>query len=224
MRNEASEDKYLKEVLTEAHKYSDKIVILDDNSTDDSIDVAEKLKCKVYTHEDEPLFWKQEHVLREHLWRNILPQEADQGDWILSLDMDEIVAEQFLWSKNLLMKQNNVGTYTFRIFEAWGSRNKVRIDNLWNPLGKETPLLTRFEPSVGYQFPKIGLHCGRLPMNYLKPVIPSGCSLLHLGWSNPDVHEEKIERYLKNDSNPHPQMIKHYESMREKPELVDWFL
>jgi len=222
MKDESS--RYLTEVLKEANRYSDKIVILDDNSTDNSIEIAEKLKARVYTHNDESLFWKQEHTLREYLWREILPREADPGDWILALDSDEILAEQFRISKDILLRQENVGTYTFRIYEAWGSRDKVRIDKFWNPLGKETPMLTRFEPSVNYQFPKIGLHSGRLPMNKLSPMVPSGCSVLHLGWSNPKEHESKINKYLENDPNPHPQMVEHYKSMREPPVTVEWWL
>jgi glycosyltransferase involved in cell wall biosynthesis len=222
MRNEAN--RYLDEVLSKAKEYSDKIVILDDNSDDNSVEVAEKHKAQVYAHEDEPLFWREEHSLREYLWKEILPREAEPGDWVLALDCDEILGEQFLFSKEMMLRQETVGTYSFQLFEAWGSRDKIRIDKYWNPRGKETPLLTRFEPSVNYIFPKIGLHCGRLPMNSLTPVVPSGCSLLHLGWSNPDEHEEKIERYLKNDPSPHPQMVEHYKSMREPPELMEWFL
>jgi hypothetical protein len=222
MRNEA--ERYLPEVLSQAQRYSDKIVILDDNSDDDSVKVAEKHKAKVYTHEEEPLFWTQEHSLRECLWKEILPLEAEPGDFILSLDCDELLGEQFLCSKDIILRQDNVGTFTFTIFEAWGSRDMVRIDKFWNPRGKETPLLTRFEPSANYRFPRIGLHCGRLPMNALGPVVPSGCALLHLGWANPDEHEEKIKRYLKNDPSPHPQMVEHYKSMREPPELMEWWL
>jgi len=222
MRNEA--DRYLTEVLKEANRYSDKIVILDDNSTDNSIEVAEKLKAKVYTHKNESLFWKEEHTLREYLWREILPREAETGDWILALDCDEILGEQFRISKDIILRQENLGTYTFRIYEAWGSRDKVRIDKFWNPLGKETPMLTRFLPQINYQFPQIGLHCGRLPMNVQGPALPSGCGALHLGWANPDEHADKIKTYTKMDKNPHPTMKAHYDSMLQEPELVEWWL
>ena len=222
MKDESS--RYLTEVLKEANRYSDKIVILDDNSTDNSIEIAEKLKARVYTHNDESLFWKQEHTLREYLWREILPREADPGDWILALDADEILAEQFRISKDILLRQENVNTYFFQIWEAWGDRNQIRIDGTWNPAGKHTPMLTRFLPQVNYQFPSIGLHCGRLPMNAQGPAIPSGCSVLHLGWANPDEHADKINKYTEMDKNPHPTMKAHYESMLKEPETVEWFL
>jgi hypothetical protein len=222
MRNEA--DRYLDEVLTKARRYSDKIVILDDNSDDNSIEVAEKHKATVYTHEEESLFWTQEHTLREYLWKQILPREAEPGDWILALDADEILGEQFQCSKDIILRQENVNTYSFQIWEAWGDRTKIRIDGSWNPLGKHTPMMTRYQPSLNYQFPRIGLHCGRLPMNVQSPMIPSGCSVLHLGWANPEEHAEKIERYTKADKNPHPVMKQHYESMLQPPELIEWWL
>lgn len=222
MRNEA--DRYLEEVLTRANEYSDKIVILDDNSTDHSVEKAEFHGAKVYTHDDESLFWEQEHTLREYLWKHILPREAHTNDWILALDCDEILSDYFLTVKDQLLSQDNIGTFTFRIYEAWGSRDKIRIDKTWNPMGKETPMLTRFTPSVNYMFPQIGLHSGRLPMNVIGPVIPSGINMLHLGWANPEEHADKIKRYVEMDKNPHPIMKAHYQSMTETPTLIDWFL
>lgn len=222
MRNEA--DRYLETVLSKAQEYSDKIVILDDNSTDNSADIAESHGATVYTHREEPLFWEAEHSLREYLWKQILPQEAEPGDWILALDCDEIVTDQFLECKDLMLRQRGVGTYTFQLFEAWGSPDKIRIDRYWNPSGKHTPMLTRFEPSVNYQFPSSGLHCGRIPLNHLRPVVPSGCSMLHLGWANKDEHKAKYERYMSHDKNPNPVMREHYASILEEPTLVDWWL
>ena len=215
--------RYLKQVLKEANRYSDKIVILSDNSDKKSIKMAEKLKAKVY-HNNESLFWTKEHTLREYLWKEILPQEAHTNDWILALDCDEILAEQFRISKDILLRQDNINTYTFQIWEAWNSKDKIRIDGTWNPITKHTPMLTRFLPSVNYTFPQIGLHSGRLPMNCPGPLIPSGCSVLHLGWSNSDEHEDKINKYMENDPNPHPVMKRHYESMREPATLIDWWL
>lgn len=222
---EGEHKRYLTRVLKEANTYTDKIVILSDNSDKKSIKTAEKLKAKVYhTDHDESLFWKQEHALREHLWKHVLPQEAQTGDWILALDCDEILGEQFRISKDILLRQTNVNTYTFQIWEAWGHPDKIRIDGTWNPMGKHTPMLTRFTPSVNYMFPRIGLHCGRLPLNHLGPTIPSGCSVLHLGWADSSEHQAKIEKYKENDPNPHPVMKEHYNSMLREPELVEWWL
>ncbi len=223
VRNEA--DRYLPEVLSEAETYSDKIIVLDDCSTDNTVDVCEDHGATVYQHDEgRSIFWEKEHALREYLWKQILPREAHTGDWILTLDADEIMADQFKLSLPKLMLQDNINTYTMRFWESWGEKYKVRVDGTWNPLGKETPLMTRFLPQVNYRFPRIGLHCGRLPMNIATPVVPSGCGVLHLGWANPEEHEEKIKRYTENDPNPHPQMMQHYKSMREEPTLIDWFL
>lgn len=218
-------DRYLPMVLGKAKEYSDKIVVLDDHSTDNTVEYCEDHGCKVYTtQEDKSIFWEREHDLRTHLWTHILPREARTGDWILALDADEVLADHFLTYKDSMLRQEEVNTYTFQFWEAWNSPDKIRIDRTWNPIGKNSAMLTRYTPSVNYTFPMIGLHCGRIPMNSLKPIIPSGCSVLHLGWANPEEHEAKIQRYHDNDPNPHPQMQFHYDTMKMKPTLIDWYL
>lgn len=223
LRNEA--DRYLPEVLDNAWGYSDKIVVLDDKSDDNTVEFCEERGCNVYQHDnEEPLFWTAEHVLREYLWKHILPREAQTGDWIMAVDGDEIIAPQFIQSKDKIIAQENVNTYTFQFWEAWGSKDKIRIDSAWNPLAKHIPMLVRFIPSVNYRFNKVGLHCGRVPMNSPQPIAPTGCSVLHLGWANPDEHEEKYDKYVSRDKNPHPQMMDHYNSILGEPTLIDWFL
>lgn len=223
VRNEA--DRYLPEVLTDAHVYSDKIVVLDDHSTDNTREVCREHDAIVYQHDyGKSIFWEREHTLREYLWKHILPREADPGDWILALDADEVMAEQFHVTLPKLMLQDHIHTYTMQIWEAWGDKYKIRVDGTWNPLTKQTPMMTRFLPQINYHFPQLGLHCGRVPMNIPKPWVPSGCGVLHWGWADSEEHREKYERYTENDPNPHPQMKIHYESILTEPTLIDWYL
>ena len=223
VRNE--EDRYLDEVLIRAKRVADEIVIVDDYSTDDTVGVCEDHGCHVYQHKyGESCFMTRENQIRETLWRDYLPKHAKRGDWILSIDADEIIQDSFVDYKDKLMAQESVNQYTMQIYEAWGSRDKIRIDRAWNPMSKHTPALSRWLPQVNYRFPLLGIHSGRVPENQPGPQVPSGFSILHLGWADPEDIPRKYERYTRLDPNPHPLMQAHYDSILLEPVLMDWYL
>lgn len=221
VRDEA--DRYLDEVLIGAKKVCDELVILDDYSTDDTVGICEDHGATVYQHPmGKPCFMEMENKVREYLWRYCLPRHAKRGDWILSIDADELLQPQFQEYKDKLMNQDAVNNYTLQIYEAWGDRSKIRIDGTWNPMGKHTPFLSRWLPMVNYQFPLLHIHSGRVPLNQPGPMVPSGFNLLHLGWSDPEDIPRKHKRYVEMDPDPHPVMKAHYESMLREPTLMEW--
>lgn len=223
VRDEA--DRYLDEVLIKARRYVDELVILDDHSVDDTPSICEDHGATVYPYPSvESEFMTREHQVREYLWRYCLPRHARRGDWILSIDADEIVQEGFKDYKDKLMSQESVNNFSMQIYEAWGARDRIRIDRAWNPLGKHSPVLSRWLPMVNYKFHLLGLHSGRVPANQPGPLVPSGFSILHLGWADPEDIPRKYERYTSMDPDPHPLMQAHYDSILLEPTLMDWYL
>lgn len=216
-------DRYLDEVLIGAKKWADKIIVLDDHSTDDTPGICEDHGCTVYTHDaGRSIFQEMENKLREYLWRRVLPRECRRGDWVLSLDADELLQPNFKDYKDKLLSQTGVNTYSVQIYEAWGDRHKIRIDRYWNPTGKYTPILTRWLPQVNYRFPLLTIHTGRIPMNSPGPTVPCGFNLLHLGWADSEDHQRKYDRYMEMDKEPHPVMVEHYASILQEPTLMEW--
>lgn len=216
-------DRYLDEVLIKAKRICDELVILDDYSEDDTPGICEDHGCHVYQHPwGEPVFMEQENKVREYLWRHCLPRHARRGDWILSIDADELIQPHFKEYKDKLMSQGSVNNYTMQIYEAWGDRGQIRIDQAWNPLSKHTPVMSRWLPQVNYVFPMLHLHSGRVPLNQPGPTVPSGFNILHLGWSDPEDIPVKYERYTRNDPDPHPLMKAHYDSILQDPTLMEW--
>ena len=68
--------------------FVDEIIVVDDCSTDDTVQAARGLGAKVMTRESKGSF---------HENKNLAIQEA-KGDWILSLDADEFVTEELALS------------------------------------------------------------------------------------------------------------------------------
>jgi len=81
-RNEAAE---ITDCLKSVEKLADEIILVDNESTDDTAKMAHKLGAKVYSHKNDPL-----HL---NLSKNFGFGKAT-GDWILSLDADERVSPE----------------------------------------------------------------------------------------------------------------------------------
>lgn len=81
-RNEAVE---ITDCLKSVEKLADEIILVDNESTDDTAKVAHNFGAKVYTHKNDPL-----HL---NLSKNFGFTKA-HGDWILSLDADERVSSE----------------------------------------------------------------------------------------------------------------------------------
>lgn len=81
-RNEAIE---ITDCLKSVEKLADEIILVDNESTDDTAKVAHNFGAKVYTHKNDPL-----HL---NLNKNFGFTKA-KGDWILSLDADERISPE----------------------------------------------------------------------------------------------------------------------------------
>lgn len=79
-----NEEKNLPRVVKSVKSLADEIVVVDTQSTDNTVAIAKKLGCKVYTHKNTGIV---EPV------RNFSISKAS-GDWILLLDADEEIPPQ----------------------------------------------------------------------------------------------------------------------------------
>ena len=83
--NTLNAQRLLDDVL-ESVKDADEIIICDMHSEDETIEIAQRHKCKIFYHERTGIV---------ELARNWAMEQAS-GDWILVLDADEIVTPE-LW-------------------------------------------------------------------------------------------------------------------------------
>jgi len=209
VRNEAG--RYLSTCLESLERVADRIVVLDDASTDGTPDVCRAHARVTYHRREQRLFDRDESALRRSLWDLTL---AEQPDWILALDADERFepgAEALIRD---LCRQDDYDVVSFRIFDLWGSEGRVRVDGAWNPWNRFSPLLVRRVPGLSPEWPAARIHCGRFPAAYVsRTYFSSHLRVLHYGWANAAEHDAKHSFYAARDLatagevRPHTQSI-----------------
>ncbi|WP_141504224.1 glycosyltransferase family 2 protein [Paenibacillus luteus] len=220
VRNESG--RYLKQALKQHRPFIDNAVIIDDGSTDDTIDIClEALKdLPVQLVRNTTSKFNNEISLRKQQWEETL---LTKPEWILNLDADELFEAQFMDEVGSLIEQEEVDLYSFRLYDFWSSTS-YREDHYWQAHHYYRPFLLRYKPDFEYKWLETAQHCGRYPDNiYSLPNQISALRLKHMGWANPKDRLEKYNRYIRLDPEGKFGWLEQYKSiLDEHPTLVDW--
>lgn len=215
VRNEA--DRYLPMVLDDLERYCDAIVVLDDGSTDATPEVC-AAHDRVRLHRNgQSLFWSDEAALRGQLWALSL---ALNPEWVLAIDADEVMEQRFSWDLDALLSQRVYPVIGVHVHEFWGCTTHYRVDKLWNPVEKYTPMLVRNLPGLEPRFAPRALHCGRIPAAVRGPMLRSGVRCKHFGYANPADPPRKYQAYIAADPHGRFCLRSHYESILDPPDQV----
>jgi Glycosyltransferases, probably involved in cell wall biogenesis len=220
VKNEAN--RYLRKVLEHASKYIDRAVILDDGSTDNTVELCkEVLKDIPLTIVSNKVSkFNNEIKVRKQLWEMTI---ADNPDWILCLDADEIFEDKIEYEIKNIINQPYYDYYAFRLYDFWDDEY-YREDEYWSAHKYYRSFLIRYQNNFKYVWNETPVHCGRFPMNiYNLPGAISNLRIKHLGWSNEKERIEKYDRYMKHDPEGKFGIMKQYESILDKnPNLIKW--
>jgi len=219
-RNESS--RFLKEVLEHLSGIVDLIVFTDDCSDDNTAEIASEYAECFQT--PEPLFTKDESLLRAISWGNLSNYAKSNRDWILAIDCDEK-----LWSSNPnldvkeLTDQDMYDVINIQFFHMWNEK-QYRVDKLWAP-NNSSRLFRFFDDG---EFLNRKLACGSEPtyVNMLirrnRYMLNSGLIMQHLGYVRDEDKLAKYNRYMALDGGDFHQRS-HLESIiDENPVLLDW--
>lgn len=212
-------DRYLADVLKHTSKFADEIVITDDASTDNTVEIAREYTDKVYTNE-ESMFALHEGTLRQGAW-NHLAEHASAGDIILCLDADEKLFVTGYDIETIARTPYDVFGVTF--YHMW-NKTQYRVDKAWAPVISSR--LFRFKE--GGTFKDRRLACGSEP-TYVAEAIQrrsffpnTGLVMQHLGYMRDEDKQSKYERYMTLDKGEFHARA-HLESILDgNPTLVDW--
>jgi glycosyltransferase involved in cell wall biosynthesis len=202
IRNEA---RWIEKSLEQTSKICQEIVILDDCSTDNTVEICKKFSNVVEIHER-----KKQLPLDEVRDRNIILELALKlnPDYILIIDGDEVLMNN---SKEILYEELSVlypeaKIVYLQILDVWDKSNQIRIDGLygktWRPsllkIDKTLPPL-KFIPT---KYPG-NLHCydkviEQIDENYL---YYSNVKILHFSNFDQKIRQKKFEYYNKIDPN-----------------------
>lgn len=223
LKNEANENRWLSTFITQMNLLCDRVVILDDCSTDDTAEICKAYGCEV--HKNKTSLWGvNELEARQKAW-NLVIEKANDLDWIICLDCDELIPQEFFayLSWNLkFMYDFDVDSIGLRLFDMW-SKTHYRNDKWWTAHYRYWPMIVRYFNDKEYKWSDKSLHCGRFPMNAAKKMMPSNIPIRHMGWSNDAFRKEKYKRYMSIDGDGKTGILAQYESILDKkPELKEF--
>lgn len=195
-RNEAGEDRYLKRVLARCAEFSDDILLLDDNSTDDTARIAADMGCIVAARSEAEFWGTNEAPARADLWRRA---SALAGDgWVLICDADMLLQGD----PRSLCASWDAAAWAWPLADLWDTERTYRVDGPWR-FGPLTPRPWLFRPQFARNFvaqwPERCIHTGHCPANFADAgptfVAPPDVYWLHLGWMKREHRERKAVQY-----------------------------
>jgi glycosyltransferase involved in cell wall biosynthesis len=199
-----NESRWIEKSLEETSKVCQEIVILDDCSTDNTVNICKKFPKVVDIYErKEPL------PLDEVRDRNFLLKMAlkRNPEYILALDGDEILMPN---SKEILFEElqtlyPEANVLAFQFFYVWDNPAQIRYDGLYGKTW-QSRLLKIDNNSSKLVFQNSiysgNLHCGSIPKyNIDSYLYRSNVKILHYGNYDSKMRQKKYSYYNQIDPN-----------------------
>lgn len=142
-----NEEKNIKSCINSVSGWVNEIIIVDEESTDKTREIAKRLGAKVYVEKHEPIF---------HVTKNKAISRA-KSDWILQLDADERVGEA--------MKKEIMGILsgTYFGYDSWVSPLRMTLGLSKGPNKLEKPAAAYWLPRKNFFLGRYLKHTGQYP-------------------------------------------------------------
>lgn len=194
-RDEAGPSRFLRQVLRRCQSFSDAILVLDDGSTDDTVQVCEEHGAKVTRRASPTPAWGHESTARQELWELGAAVCQAEDDWILICDADQ----ELMGDPRPLLNTSQVNCWGFTLYDLW-SETEYREDQFWRGHLMSRPWM--FAPKRVPQgwvpfWGDAGVHPGHAPLNFpmLMGVAPPSIHWRHYAYSTPELRQQKHAAY-----------------------------
>lgn len=195
IKNEA---RWIRRVLASIEPACEKIVILDDHSEDDTVQI-----CRTFEKVEilESPFKGLDETRDKNFLLTKMEKIASPSDYILAIDGDEELAPGGQEEITALAEAGAADAYRFQILYLWDRHDQIRIDGVYANFRRAS--MFRLKP--GARFGSInggGFHCG----NTAGATTIADCNvrLLHFGYASREDRIRKFEWYNARDKWPIP--------------------
>jgi len=190
-----NESRWIVSVLSSLIPCCERIFVMDDHSTDDTVALCHKV-AKVTVFES-PFEGIQETRDKNWLLEKVA---AVKPTWIVHIDGDEEIAAPGQEHIRRLGANTEGGpdSYRFRVRYLWDSHNQVRMDGIYSNFWRGS--MFRYRPDVQFRSNSGGgFHCGNTPEPRWLERAP--VDILHYGYMHKEDRLRKFDWYNKIDPN-----------------------
>lgn len=199
VKNEA---RWIAESIESLLPLCDRIVVFDDHSTDNTVEVCRKFEQVTVW---ESAFNDLEEA-RDKTWLVDRATELYPTDWVFMLDGDEVL-EAYGPDKirRHIANAPGVRVLSFHVPYYWNDTEHVRIDGSFGKFVRGSAFRVSDLPMGGKIFSnnlyaKHGLHCGCIPASLLGcQTNPLNVALWHYGYMDAETRRRKYEFYTSVD-------------------------
>ncbi len=205
IKNEA---RWIERVIRSIQPVCDRILVLDDHSTDGTPEICEALGCIVYRSEFEGL---NESRDKDWLLQKAWETGAQVGDWCLMVDGDEALHPDDIPAL-VAAAQSDAVACTAHIVYLWDRENQVRVDRWYRHFRRPSlfKLISRDLTFLRTQFGG-NFHCSSVPQQLLPRCVAMPVRLLHYGYL---YREDRVRKYaFYNAKDPNNAMEDGYRHM-----------
>lgn len=184
-------ERYAEECLKDLSEYVDEIVVLDDGSTDRTVDI-----CKSFRKVTNIVRWEKD-FFHEGIDRNVVLAliKNTNPDWILLPDIDEVFEARFKEELSGMMEDPEVSLYAFLFCHFWRSRSHYRVDGKWGRETREFPIPRLVRNEAGLQYP-VHRPLGTAQISGVRgKKVVSSIRVKHYGHLYEDISREKLRLY-----------------------------
>lgn len=199
-----NEERWIEKSLKATSEICSDIVVLDDDSTDRTLEICKKFSNVVDIHHQSNL------PLDEARDRNVLLKLAlkQNPDFIFTIDGDEIIQPN---SKKILDEELNViypdkHVFDFQVLNIWDHPDQYKYEGFHGVSWTRRLVRIKDQPPdlqiQGTEFPH-NLHCGGVPQNAIdwESPVRSKIKILHYGKYDEELRKKKYDFYTKMDPN-----------------------
>jgi glycosyltransferase involved in cell wall biosynthesis len=194
-----NEGRWIKKVLDVASEICEGIIVLDDGSTDNTLEICKNHKNVLRViHQDDIGV----HASRDlsTIWEIALTYEPE---FVLHLDGDEFLSPNYveMLLDEITILHPNSDVFEFQALYVWDKFNQYRYDGIYSNVWAKKLLRIKNQPKK-LSFIDNPLHSTVLPSNSIgtENSIRTNVKLYHYGYFDESLRKKKYTFYQKQDS------------------------